>query len=134
MIKNIYPLGDYNTQQIREMAEAMQDPELDKDERTDPNELLALRPDAAKDPAAFIRAIPPEVAPFIVPDAFAGSAGPAMAARLTIPQLEHIGAGGDPFLIEAVRANLEIARGKSPDNQDIKDLLEYINRSPAWQL
>lgn len=134
MLRNIYPLGDYNTRQIKEFAADVSDPELDPEDRMDPALLYYLRPDAAPDPVRFIRDIPPERAAFIIPDAFAGSLGPAMAARLTLPQLEKIGARGDMNLMETIKMRLAVAEEKKPDDSDIKDALEYIGRSPAWQL
>ena len=134
MLRNIYPLGDYNTKQIKELAAAASDPELDPEDRMDSTLLYYLRPDAAPDPVRFIRDVPPERAAFIIPDAFAGSLGPVMAARLTLPQLEKIGARGDINLMETIKMQLVVAEEKNPENSDIKDAMEYIGRSPAWQL
>lgn len=133
MTQDLYPLGDFNTYQIKEMVKLVQNPAVPAEDRTTPEELYMLRPDAAPNPAAFIRTIPPEEAPFIVPDAFAGSLGIALASRLTIPQLEAIGAGGDVFLMEAIKLNLKLAREKEPSNSDLADLLSFITQSPAWQ-
>lgn len=134
MIRNMYPLGDFSTSQIKEMARAIQDAELDPENQMDPVRLYALRPDAAPDPLRFIRSIPPDDAAFIIPDAFAGSAGPELAAKLTLPQLEAIGTRGDVFLMAAILETLKVVAEQHPENQDVKEAFAYIRRSPAWQM
>lgn len=133
-MRDIYPLGDYNLRQIQEMAEIIQDPELDPEDRGDPNALYAVRPDAAPKPEEFIANLPAERAPYIIPDALSGKNGIAMTLKLTIPQLEQIGAYGDVFLKETVKMNLKVALERNPADSNAQDALEYINASPAWQL
>lgn len=128
MIQELYGLGDYNTEQIKEFVKIVEA------ENMDPKEIYYRRPDAAPDPETFISQIPLDEVASVVPDAFAGAKGPALASRLTLPQLEQIGIDGDEYLKEAVKVALAIGSFGKPDDTDLKTLKEYVNRSPAWQV
>ena len=135
MTQNLYPLGDYNTSQILEMVDAVREAKsFAESEAMDEKLVLFRRPDAAPSPAEFVRAIPPAEAPFMVPDAFVGAVGLLLAQNLTMPQLEAIGAEGDPYLREAIKMNLEIAARENPNDPELKARKDYVDWSPAWQL
>ncbi len=125
--KNLYGLGDYSPDQIKEFAGVLQE------EQMDPAQVYYRRPDAAPDPAAAIKSMPlPEVSA-IIPDAFAGTTGAALAAALSLPQLTEIGAEGDVYLKQAVKLALAAATQQSPENEHLRELAEHVNQSPAWQ-
>lgn len=100
MIQNLYGLGDYNFNQVRQFVEEV------KDGGEDPTLILYRRPDASED-LEFIGKIPPEEAPFLIPDAFAEPKGGELVRRLSLSQLEAIGAEGDELLKAAIRVNVE---------------------------
>lgn len=128
MTRDLYGLGDYNTNQIRVLARIAQ--------LGGANYLPILysRPDAAPDPVVVIQKMPLGEVPYIVPDTFAGKEGPKIAAALTVPQLAEIGAGGEEYLREAIKLNLRLAASEKPHDAGIRVLNEYVNTSPAWQL
>ena len=105
------------------------------DENEEPGEELILfrRPDAAPNAADFIKTIPVEETPFIVPDSFAGRVGRLIAQNLTMPQLEMIGAFGDVYLKEAIKVNLVLSAKDAPNDNNLKTLEQYVLNSPAWQ-
>ncbi len=128
MTQNLYGLGDYNTEQIKEMANML------VADKMDPTLIYWRRPDAAPDPKEMVKSIPPEEVTYLVPDAFAGDEGAVLAAALSFPQLERIGFEGDPYLKQAIKLALgEAAKQKSGDS-DVRDLNDYVHYSPAWQL
>jgi hypothetical protein len=126
-LQNIYALGDYNTEQIKEFAETV------KAEGLDERSIFARRPDAAADIPALIASLTPDEVPYIIPDAFAGKAGLSIVEALSLPQLEAIGGEGDGSLKEAVRIKLEELAAQKPSDENIKQKQRYIVYSPAWQ-
>lgn len=128
MPRDLYGLGDYNTNQIQVFMKIVQL------EGANYLPILYVRPDAAPDPVVVIQKIPLEEVPYIIPDTFAGKAGPKIAAAFTIPQLAEIGAQGEEYLREAIKLNLKLAASEKPHDAGIKALNEYVNNSPAWQL
>jgi len=128
MNRDLYGLGDYNTNQIKVLARVVQL------EGANFFPILYRRPDAAPEAVAFIAKMPVEEVAYIIPDSFSGKLGPSLAAAMTIPQLREIGANGEEYLREAIKLNLKIARQADPSNGGIKQLADYIESSPAWQL
>ena len=128
MVRNFYGLGDYNTDQVRELAKAVEEGGLDS------RLVLYRRPDATT--LDFVAKIPLEEVSRIIPDAFAGGKGAELVSRLTIPQLERIGAEGDVYLKETVKLNLmkAVAMQNRDDETNLKKVASYVNQSPAWQL
>jgi len=127
MPQNIYGLGDFSTNQIRDLAKASEESGIK-------NPLIfQRRPDAAPDSANFISQIPPDLTAHIIPDAFGGSLGMQIAVRLTVQQLEKIGSEADPYLRAAIKIALRGAAHQSPDDPKIKKMADYVNQSPAWQ-
>lgn len=134
MVQNLYPLGDYNTAQILEFVDSVrQAKSFSNSDEFNEKLLLYRRPDAAPNASEFIKTIPPNNLPLIVPDAFSGETGLLLAANLTMEQLEVIGAFGDIFLKEAIKANLLIAKGDDPKSVEIAEKANYVTHSPAWQ-
>lgn len=127
MKQNIYGLGDYSTSQIKELAK------LVEAEKLNSALISQRRPDAAQDPLSFIKQLSPEMAAYIIPDAFSGNLGSQLAAGLTNQQLEKIGADGEPYLKAAIKIALEEAQNKNPNDANIQKSVDYINQSPAWQ-
>ncbi len=128
MLRNFYGLGDYNTDQIRELAQAVEEGDLD------PTSVFYRRPDAAS--LDFVAQIPLEEVSRILPDAFAGGKGTELVSRLSIPQLERIGAEADLYLKETIKLNLlkAVAMRNRDDETTLKKVAAYVNQSPAWQL
>ena len=127
MIRNLYGYGDYNAKQVYEMAR-----EVER-EGLDPTPIYYRRPDAAPEPRETVRSMPLSEIPYLIPDAFAGSAGADLAATFSIDQLKKIGAEGDAYLRGAITIALERAIKESPADEHLKESLRYINQSPAWQ-
>lgn len=127
MTQDIYGLGDYNTNQIKELVKLLEE------EKMDPTLIYWRRPDAAPEPGASIKDIPLEEIAYIVPDAFAGELGVELASNFSLPQLQQIGVDGDPFLKQTIKLRLETALKQKPADPDIKDLNDYAHQSPAWQ-
>ena len=67
MNRDLYDLGDFNTEQMRQILRVV------KDEGGDTTSLLWRRPDAADAPALFVKEIPARQADGIIPDALAGA-------------------------------------------------------------
>ncbi|MBI2024515.1 MAG: hypothetical protein HYT03_00270 [Candidatus Harrisonbacteria bacterium] len=127
MAENIYGLGDYSTNQIKEFAKAVEDAKLN-------NKLIfQRRPDAVQNPAGFVKMMPLEMVAHIIPDAFSGKLGEQLTTALSSQQLEKIGAEGDPYLKEAVRISLASILQQNPNNETVKEMVDYVNQSPAWQ-
>lgn len=131
-IKNLYGLGDYNTNQIKAGAQLF---EID---RQSPKIIYDRRPDATPNPGQYIKSIELEEIPYIIPDAFAGSIGIELITNLDIKQLEKIGQEGDTYLKQAIKDALKRALKREPLSPQIKNNLlriqGYIWHSPAWQL
>lgn len=135
MAQNLYPLGDYNTAQILEFVDSVREAKsFSKSDEFDEKLLLYRRPDAAPNASEFVKAIPKKELPLMVPDAFSGKIGLTLAANLTMEQLETIGAFGDVYLREAIKANLLIAQGDAPNDAKVAEQVTYVTHSPAWQL
>ncbi len=127
MPQNLYGLGGYNSEQIKEMMSLVEETDLDA------QEILLRRPDAASDPKTAIKNMLLSEAAFIVPDALAGQLGIEMIEGFSLPQLQEIGTNGDEYLRAAVKVALELALRRKPNNEHLQELKEYINQSPAWQ-
>ena len=125
--KNLYGLGDYSPDQIKEFASVLQE------EQMDPAQAYYRRPDGAPDPVAAIKNMPLSETSAIIPDAFAGQAGATLAVALSLPQLQEIGAEGDVYLKQAVKIAFSSAVQQSPTDEHLRELAEHINQSPAWQ-
>lgn len=128
MMQNLYGLGDFNTNQVREMAA-----EVER-EGFDPTPIYYRRPDATTEPKAFVKAMPLPEVPYIIPDAFAGALGADLVQALSLPQLQEIGAEGEEYLKGAIVLALETALQKSPSDEHLKELKRYVDLSPAWQV
>jgi hypothetical protein len=128
MIKDFYGLGDFNTNQIKKIIQVIED------EKNDPRPIKNRRPDGASNPTSVIQNMPLDEVPFIIPDAFAFANGPEMAKNFSIAQLEKIGIEGDEYLKETIKMCLLTAQKQESENQSIKELLNYINHSPAWAI
>lgn len=126
-LQEIYSLGDYNTEQIKEFAEVL------KAEKLDTHSIFARRPDAAPDIAGFVTSLTAEEAPYIIPDAFAGNIGISIVEALSLPQLEAIGAEGDGSLKEAIRIKITELSQQRPADDNVQQKRRYITYSPAWQ-
>jgi len=128
MNKNLYGLGDYNTQQIKILARVVQMEDLNN------LPIFYRRPDGNFMPTSFISEIPLDEVSYIIPDSFAGDLGEDLASHLTLKQLVEIGINGEEYLREAIKLKLIRAFKKKPNDMRIKSLFEYINSSAAWQL
>lgn len=131
-IKNLYGLGDYNTNQMKSAAQ------LFEMERQSPNLIYNRRPDAAPNPDQHIKSIELEELSYIIPDAFAGSIGIELITNLDIKQLEKIGQEGDAYLKQAIKIALRKALAQEGLSPQVKSHLtriqNYIWHNPAWQL
>jgi hypothetical protein len=125
-MQNIYGLGEYNTEQIKEFAHLL------KEEGLDESSIFARRPDASLDVTATIKSLEDEVI-YIVPDALAGENGLSIVRALSLPQLEAIGAQGDANLKEAIKIKLSELSTKNPSDETLKQKQSYVAYSPAWQ-
>jgi len=128
--KDLYGLGDYNSNQIKSFAE------LFDAENISPNMVYDRRPDAAPSPGQYIRSMDIEAIPCIIPDAFAGDIGLELIQNLNIQQLEKIGAESDAYLKQAIKITLIRALQQTLSPQIKNNLLRiqnYIQYSPAWQ-
>jgi len=128
MTRDIYGLGDFNTDQIKELAKLVEDDGMDA------SPIYLRRPDAAPDPKAAVKQMPLDQVPLIIPDALTAPKGIDAATALSLPQLEKIGNEGDQYLKEAIKMALALALKEQPNNANFKDSQEYINQSPAWQV
>jgi len=122
-LQKIYPLGDYNTNQIKLFTRDLESEGINADI------VYIQRPDGHQNPSEYIFSIPLDKVQFIVPDAFAGIFGMDLAKNLTLAQLGVIGIKGDLYLKTAVK----IALNKSTDPR-AEELKNYINSSPVWQI
>ncbi|MFH1326408.1 MAG: hypothetical protein ABIH48_02980 [Candidatus Falkowbacteria bacterium] len=130
VIKNLYGLGDYNTNQIKALAEFLQIDDIN------PSDVYNRRPDANLSPGRYIKSMDQKEIPYIVPDAFAGNVGMELMKNLNIQQLEKIGAEGDAYLKETIKIILRKTLQQQLQPQIKNNLLRiqnYIQYSPAWQ-
>ena len=127
MNKDIYFLGDYNTQETQQLVK------LFTFYNADPLPVLYQRPDAAPAPMQFINTIPAEEIPSMLPDALA-NLGTESVIRLSRAQLERIGAEGDPFLKAAIKIKAAEAITQGRKDGAFTNLVSYLYASPAWQL
>lgn len=130
-IKNLYGLGDYNTNQIKAGAQLF---EIDKQ---NPKILYDRRPDAVPNPGQYIKSINIEEVPYIIPDSFAGQIGIELISNLDIKQLEKMGAESDAYQRQAIKITLRKALKQEKLPPQVKNHLtriqNYIWHSPAWQ-
>lgn len=126
-IKNPYGFGEFSASQIKNNVLQDLEPDL---ART----VLFRRPDAAPDPAQFIKTIPLSEVKDIVPDSFAGSVGMLLIQNMTMAQLERIGVEAHPYLKAAIRITLERGLRLKPSDANLNRLFGYVNQSPAWQI
>jgi len=124
-MKNIYGLGDYSTEQIRELVKDVQK------ENLDPSDIYLRRPDATGNPEEMITSMPIAEVVSIIPDAFAGDKGARLARFFSLKQLEEIGKNGDAFLKTAIKISLATA---GENNEHVKVLRDYTDYSPMWQI
>mgnify|MGYP001617005568 CR=1 FL=1 len=127
MTQNIYGLGDFNTAQIQELVKTLED------EKLDPTIVWYRRPDAAPDPKSIITTMSLDEVPYIIPDALSGEKGVELIKLLSFDALEAIGSDGDSFIKETIALQLQKALTTNPNDVRIKERLDYINASPAWQ-
>lgn len=126
-IKNPYGLGEFSTNQIK--TNILSDLEADVKQT-----VLFRRPDAASDPAQFIKTIPFNEVKSVVPDSFAGPVGLLLVQNMTLAQLERIGVEAHPYLKAAIRITLERGLRLKPSDVNLNRLFAYVNQSPAWQI
>ena len=129
--KNLYGLGDYNTNQIKALAK------LFEVENQSPNVIYNRRPDATPNPGQCIKSINLEDLQYIIPDAFAGNLGTELIKNLTIQQLEKMGRESDAYQKQAIKIALRKTlkqEGLSPQfKNELLRIRNYILYSPAWQ-
>jgi len=125
----LYGLGDYNAGQIKAFARFFEIEDLN------PKQFYDRRPDAAPSLNEYIKTITPEIAAFIVPDAFAGKIGVELLKNMSAEQLEKIGTDDDPFLKLAIKNAFErlMALEIEKNNPKIEKIYQYLTYSPAWQ-
>lgn len=125
----LYPLSDYNTNQIKAFARFFEI------ENLSPKQFYDRRPDAAPNPNEYIKSMASETAGLIVPDAFAGKTGIELLKNMNMQQLEKIGAGDDPFLRLVIKNTfnrlLELENEKN--NLQTEKIRQYLTYSPVWQ-
>lgn len=126
-IKNPYGFGEFSASQIKNNVLRGLEPDLTRT-------VLYRRPDAAPDPARFIKTIPIQEVKDIVPDAFVGSVGTLLVQNMTMAQLEKIGVAAHPYLKAAIRITLERGLRLKPSDANLNRLFSYVNQSPAWQI
>jgi len=125
--QQFYNMSYYNSRQIREL---FINDFLSQGYDDTANLLRCLRPDATDDPLEFVKTMPDELLPKIIPDTFAGGLGEALLTEMTIRQLEIIGQKGGFFLKEAMKRAAKHAAQKGVPISRVK---EYLDSSPAWQ-
>lgn len=126
-IKNPFGFGDFSTNEIKNNVLQGLDAETSR-------MVLWRRPDAASDPAQFIKTVPLNEVKSITPDSFAGSVGLLLVQNMTLPQLERIGVEAHPYLKAAIRITLERGLRLKPSDAHLNRLFAYVNQSPAWQI
>ena len=125
--QQFYNLSYYNPKQVRNV---FIDPFLAEGDDDYAETVRQFRPDATNDPIEFVKAMPDEALPKIIPDVFAGGLGEAILTEMTMRQLEIIGQQGGFFLKEAVKRAAKHAAQKGVPISRVK---EYLDSSPAWQ-
>lgn len=126
-IKNPFGFGDFSTNEIKNNVLQGLDAETSR-------MVLWRRPDAAADPAQFIKTIPASEAASIVPDSFSGTIGVLLVQNMTLPQIEQIGVEAHPYLKAAIRITFERGLRLKPSDANLNRLFAYVNQSPAWQI
>jgi|SRR3989344_1719734 len=128
MSRDLYGLGDYSTDQIKAMVRVVEE------EGMAVREIYLRRPDAAPDPRTIIKEMPLSEVSYIIPDTFSGPRGLIIAQSLSLPQLQEIGAEGDDYLKEAIKIALTVATRQNPNDPNLQELKDYVDKSPAWQI